>query len=369
MVRGTIPTFKLENESIKVKSTIKFIILFLMATSCTTSRVAIDVLVEAENPVKSKGVSYGIIDKVDYDKAMTKQFFNGEFIESHHEINKALGAKAIQAVTSRVNEEGFISIVEVKPGVVPANGDFNGPVIQPKLVKDICKAYRVDGLIALEGFDAEVDAEQQIAYSPMVDRLYGTVRVPVIDGLHSAKMILFFRVYDANGQLVQIAQEEAQVQSTASASNPWDLARRLPRETSALERVAWKNGVMYGESISPHYERTTRLFYKYGQIDLEIAAKHIMENNWTAASAIWHAMTTLDKKSLAGRACFNMALASEVAGDLELALKWIKLAETEYTIKHALGYRIKLEQRIKEMESLKIKYKYADPIGVPSFPK
>jgi hypothetical protein len=57
-------------------------------------------------------------------------------------------------------------------------------------------------------------------------------------------------------------------------------------------------------------------------------------------------METLNPKmKIAGRACYNMAIISEIDGDIDTAISWAQKAYSDYRIKPGLRYARILENR------------------------
>ena len=55
----------------------------------------------------------------------------------------------------------------------------------------------------------------------------------------------------------------------------------------------------------------------------------------------------------AGKTAYNLALAYEVIGDLQIAKDWAQRAYTQYNVKKARDYSAILQRRIYEIERLK----------------
>ena len=60
---------------------------------------------------------------------------------------------------------------------------------------------------------------------------------------------------------------------------------------------------------------------------------------------IWRKETVNPKMKIAGRAVYNMAIISEINGDINEALNWARKAWGDYNIKPALDYVRILENR------------------------
>jgi hypothetical protein len=60
--------------------------------------------------------------------------------------------------------------------------------------------------------------------------------------------------------------------------------------------------------------------------------------NWDGAAKIWLEETRNGSGKLAGRACYNMAIISEINGDLDGAMGWAQNAYEKYNTPLALNY-------------------------------
>ena len=74
---------------------------------------------------------------------------------------------------------------------------------------------------------------------------------------------------------------------------------------------------------------------------------------WDEAGELWKKETGNPKIKIAGRAAYNMAIISEIDGDLEAALNWARKAWGDYNIKLALDYVRILENRQYKSDVLK----------------
>ncbi|HEY8968948.1 MAG TPA: DUF6340 family protein, partial [Puia sp.] len=59
---------------------------------------------------------------------------------------------------------------------------------------------------------------------------------------------------------------------------------------------------------------------------------------WDGAAKLWQQETTNTSRKVAGRACYNMAIISEINGDLPGAMSWAQKAYEMYNNRLALSY-------------------------------
>jgi TPR repeat protein len=85
---------------------------------------------------------------------------------------------------------------------------------------------------------------------------------------------------------------------------------------------------------------------------LKTAARYAKFQNWKLASDVWNKGAQSSDPKAARRASYNMALAAEVAGDLDLAIQWAERA-AQLGDRRAPRYVQILQQRKWEAERLK----------------
>ncbi len=95
----------------------------------------------------------------------------------------------------------------------------------------------------------------------------------------------------------------------------------------------------------PYRSRVTRDYYVRGTDQFRIARRKAQTGNWDGAAALWQQETDHPKAKVAGRACYNMAIISEINGELDQAIGWAQKAYETYNNKLALRYIQMLERR------------------------
>lgn len=324
----------------------------LMATSCSMSRVAIDVLVPPENKPDDQLTKCGWINRVNPDKGYVEYYINGSFINQTSNFNDRLGNLALRRVEQFSNDLGYFYVKQLHYQEGRPMGTFDGPMMRRSLVMNLCRDFNVDYIIALEGFDTDIDVDQSVTYSPGVDRNFGIVSVPMFDGLQTITMQMYFRIYDREGNVVHTDQESSQIIYSTTGDYPGEMHRKMRSSEGLLNEAAEKIADLYVNQISPHWKTRSRSLYTTGSPEMNEAYAYVQANNWEYASKIWFNLIEYGNKTLAKRASYNMILASEVSGDLDLAIEWANKCITEYKSNKALSYLSTLKERKKEIESI-----------------
>ena len=90
------------------------------------------------------------------------------------------------------------------------------------------------------------------------------------------------------------------------------------------------NGSRIAMLISPSWKWTDRLIYYSGNKEMAKADSLATDNRWDEAARIWTRMAKSNNKNIAAKATYNMALACEMLGHLELALEWVSVSYHVY---------------------------------------
>lgn len=133
----------------------------------------------------------------------------------------------------------------------------------------------------------------------------------------------------------------------------WDLDR-MPSDKALMEYVAEFTAEVLTRQVVPYWEQTERAYFTGGCVEMRDAAVYIQEGDWEGAKALWLSLYEHRKSDkVKARAALNLALASEMLGDLNEAQKW--LDEARKRVEPGSD-----EDRIYKYSALKMKERVAD---------
>ncbi|MBL7111409.1 MAG: hypothetical protein ISS19_05670 [Bacteroidales bacterium] len=121
----------------------------------------------------------------------------------------------------------------------------------------------------------------------------------------------------------------------------------LPEVTDAYRQFSHQAGSKYGLRLTPDWYGERRYFYA-GPWDMGYAAKKVGEDDWEEALKVWKELTEINRKRLAAKAAFNIALYYEMDDRLVPALDWAKKSKEMHSFKLTDEYIRLLERRIKD---------------------
>ncbi|HXB90866.1 MAG TPA: DUF6340 family protein [Puia sp.] len=198
-------------------------------------------------------------------------------------------------------------------------------------VEKICRENHADVLFSLELFDAE----SKVAINVAALGQGSNVNTQVKTG---------WRIYDPATRSVLdqfVICRDLNFQGGGFLGTGTALLGHKEEVIKAGNRA----GEDYASRIIPYSLRVSRFYYVRGDGSFSAAKRMAQAGDWDDAANIWRQATSNPSRKVAGRACYNMAIISEINGDLNGALQWAKKAYEVYGTPYALEYVNILQQR------------------------
>lgn len=181
-------------------------------------------------------------------------------------------------------------------------------------VKSICEEYRTDALLVMERYynklitksNVQPIEENQNLYSALIDSKYDAV----------------VKVYDPYRQKVvrQIVVGDT-ISWTDSQLSVKELFASLPSVRECLIQTGVQVALDLDSRLSPVWVREKRGFFRIEKGDAARLSRWVSENDWQSAYDYWLPYTRSAKKALRSKAQYNLALASEMLGRIDEAIR------------------------------------------------
>jgi hypothetical protein len=232
-----------------------------------------------------------------------------------------------------------------------ANPMLNGP-LDNSTVSEICKSHNLDALVVLEYFDSD----SRISVTPRVrEIMQNGKRININDfvAIADLRVRTTWRVYDDSTQNIIDQHTFEDISNFRNDGPSPQIAQGgLPNKRIAINQSGFHAGKEYGCRISPYWITVQRRFYRKGSHELELANARATKNRWTEAITVWKNIANNNDKKVAGRANYNLAVAAEREGNLEVAMEYAKIARDKYKEKWSREYVRILNQRIQNRQKL-----------------
>lgn len=340
-------------------TTIVLVLIILSLGSCKTKSLSVRVLKPANIYVPSKIKTLAVVNRSLPVKGGGNRVVNVlEGLLSGEEIfaDRRGSERCIMGVADGLSNSPRFSVT-VPSGMDDIRGTGTAQFAEPlkwTRVEQICKDYSADALILLETFDSNTSRNfgvKQIKETVDGKEVFYNEHIASIDiAVNSGQRIY----YPAERKIVD--------QDVFTDHKGWDgkgrtkkeAENRLPKQSQTIEDAGYFAGKQYAHRISPMWIWVSRKYYVKGNDDFKDAKYKVQAKMWEDAAAIWKKYVNDVDIKIAGYACYNMALASEVLGEFDIALDWAQRAYSEYRLKAARDYIHTIERRIRDAEALKI---------------
>lgn len=219
-------------------------------------------------------------------------------------------------------------------------------------VEWVCAKTNTELLISLENYDCSDTISQDIQYI-----FFHTAEDAILKRNYVAYLNVspkaFWRIYDlTNKKIIDEYLYIDTIQWERSDNESSKALKQLPEKKNAILEAAYWAGYGYGKRIVPSWLDVDRFYYKSGSKEIKQAGKEVLKDNWTGAVQIWKKLAYGEKKSLAAKAALNMALASEIEDQLDIALEWAAKSYRTLNRSSSKEYVLLLQERVKEKRKL-----------------
>ncbi|MFN2336702.1 MAG: DUF6340 family protein [Bacteroidales bacterium] len=336
----------------------KYLILPLLAAaavSCATQELYLNITNPAPVTIAPEIKTIGIIDRstpTDQTKSLDALdrllSLEGADLDSIGTLEAIKGVTDELAANDRFNEGKLLSGLKFRSSGL---GGMPAPLTWDQ-VEGICRDNGTQALFALELYDTDT----RVNYSTEPTKVKTPLgEIPAL--YHKASMETLvktgWRIYSPSDRA--ILDEHIVAESVVFAGkgiNPVAAVAGMIHRKDAVREVSRKAGHIYALRLIPYRLRVTRDYFVKGTDNFKVAKRRAQLGKWDEAAELWEKETDNPKMKIAGRAHYNMAIISEINGNLDEAVSWAQKAYSDYRNKPGLRYVRILENRKYNQEVL-----------------
>jgi len=188
-------------------------------------------------------------------------------------------------------------------------------------VNELCDTFDTDALLSLDYFKTRVitDYDKVVNFDAYSNNFSDQSRAEM-----KVSYEALFRVYDPQKERVIMRRfMRDTVIWEGSDLSARDLFRWFTPVKQALTEAGIAIALDLSGEICPAWRTEKRSFFASGDANLKQAAPLVNAGDWEPAIVLWK--ETIEKaksKSVKSKAEFNIALGSEMSGDIDLAIEW-----------------------------------------------
>jgi len=334
-----------------------FILITIVFISCKTDLVYMTVTEPAPVSIPGYVKNVGIIDRsIPAAENKVRNIIDDVLSAKGPELDREGAKESIRGVkdallqNNRFQTVTFLDKVDIKTA---GAGMFPSPMSWD-VVEKICKENNVDAIFALELFDTD----SKISYSTIPTTLntpLGGIRAVETSATMATMVKTGWRIYDPQSKLIL---DEFPISESLTFSgkgvNPLAAASALLDRKEAVKQTGYKVGQTYAFRILPYNIRVNREYYIKGNDNFIMAKRMARAGNWDGAAELWKKETNNTKIKIKQRAYYNMAIISEINGDLDNAIEWSQKSYEMSGKRLSLNYVNILKCRKNENNRLKL---------------
>jgi hypothetical protein len=325
-----------------MKNTAIILLTLALLSSCKMQQLYLNVVEPAPVTLPPGLKTAGVIDR----SAPTEEVKAADVLDKVLSLEGANldkeGAKAcMEGLTNELKGNPRFESVSILPASlspVAFSGIFPPPLSWDEIEKT-CREYSVDALFSLEMFDTDTRISYQIRKGGTPKTLLGAVT-----GIEQqADMLTVVKsgwrlYYPAGKRVLDQFMINDDLNFSATGLTPVIAAAALIDRKEAVKKVSLNAGHLYAARILPYQIRVSRDYYVKGTDRFKTAMRKARTGNWDQAGDLWFKETENGDSKIAGRACYNMAIISEINGNLDTAIEWAMKSYEDYNNRKALNY-------------------------------
>jgi len=237
---------------------------------------------------------------------------------------------------------------QVKSTGIEMTGSKAGARMPPALewseVDKICRDYGTNAVVTIESFDSDNARSARPVAETKKDKTGKKYTVTTYQSQQRTGVRIGWRLYDPKSKIILDEYvTDDYLERNGSGATERAALNNLPAQLDVTRDVAYNVGLEYGARIAPIYVQVSRAYYhkaKGYKTQMKQAARYLESRDIEKATATYKRIIDHagDNRKAAGRAAYNMAVASELTGNLDLALEWAQKAWTHYGNKKAKTY-------------------------------
>jgi len=277
------------------------------------------------------------------EDSLQMYFFRNGYQLSRIVLDSTAADTTITALAALLFESGRYDVV------VPLERNISRRLSYEKLpdtlslaqVSKICADYNTDALMVLERFSTKLMADYTKYRFETNSNNYS------FDATLDLKYNAFFRIYRPdNKTLVREIDLTDTISWESSDDNQARMFGRIPSIKQAMINAGIKIALDIDDKLSPTWISEKRGYFLFKNMD-DKGQQLMNDNNYEEAAKYWAEMAQSKNKKIRSKAEYNLALISELNGDIDVAIEWGLKSFYSY-------YRNQTETYIKKLQVRKI---------------
>jgi hypothetical protein len=324
------------------------ILLLILLSGCNTTYHYTEFLKPSNRYISSAIYRVGVVQRATNAQDVCPVYTDGIPYGELKNVPKRAANLTIENLKKLCEDIGRYQFVVIPyEDSLVSKENFATPPLTEEEILRLAGENDLDALISLDGHDMLIRTSGSVSVVTVNDETGMPAQVPEFSKQSEVNMSLLWRFYDCiTGQKIDQYQESYE-RFFGRVSLSEEEIQTFKEEDMGLMDVAGMAAFDYYERIAPHWEPDYRQFFNAGSEDLVLIADKLeLNGNWEEAAQEWRKLTKSENAKEKHKACFNMALASEILGQPRVAKEWIVKAKMIDPSRKTLKYEEIIDKQI-----------------------
>ncbi|MCK3685017.1 DUF6340 family protein [Maribellus sp. YY47] len=336
-------------------------LMLLMVTSCTTPKyITIEIPQKAKQELPERIQSLVLVNRTVDDSytdtaADTLQniFFKKGFDVDTVIHDRQSADTMLQALGQLLFESGrYDYVIPVDRFIDHEKNAFLSETMPWNEVKELCDTFNTDAVLSVDMFTTRVitNFNRDTYYNPADDAFYEMVKAQM-----AVVYETLFRIYDPSEDKVIIREYQRDtLYWEDGAGSARELFSHFTTVKQGLSEAGIAAALDFSEKISTVWYREQRQILSDKDAQMTQAENLVNSNDWPSAMEIWKKVAAeSSSKATKSKAAFNLAVAYELQGNVDEAIKWGLESYNTMFRQVTYDYLERLKLRRQELEKLK----------------
>jgi hypothetical protein len=333
--------------------TITFLALLILFSSCgATNRLTLGItepaIVHLHEDIKNIGIiNRSLPSKGNNALDQIDKILSAEGLH----LDKKGAEAAISALSTELSVIKNFDTIKILEGVEEVK---KGLGVMPatlswELVEKLCAENEVDVLISLAFFDTNTKTDLKVTTMKLPNDFGVDVDVPGHRINLNTLVACGWRLYDPQTkEIVDRRTYNKNMNFSGQGINPMKAVEAVAGRNETVQEYSRNVGIAYAKRMIPRYRRIARDYFSGGTDKLKMAHRRAQAGDWKGAADLWEQELSNPDQKVAGRAHYNMAISSEIDGDLEKAIQYASKSYTDFETRAAIDYVNVLRYRVSQ---------------------
>jgi len=206
-------------------------------------------------------------------------------------------------------------------------------------VSSLCNTFNTDALLVIERYYNKILTNYSVFATPSGEPQYAKAQ---IDSKYDAVV----KIYDPSRQKIirQFAVDDTISWQDGDTSTK-AIFSRMPTIKECLIQTGIQIALDIDERLSPKWVKESRIYFVINQNDMPRMTNFANDHKWQEAYDYWLGYANSEKASVKSKAEFNLALCSEMLGNLDQAIEWANKSYYTKYMQQTQNYLITLKKR------------------------